>query len=63
MLPLAAERGLRCVEITTDPDNRASQRVIEANGGRLVERFDKGAEYGHAPGLRYVIALGAKTAA
>ncbi len=57
LLPLARERGLREVEITTDPDNRASQRVIEANGGQLVETFDKGEAYGHVPGLRYIITL------
>lgn len=57
MLPLAAERGVRAVEITTDPDNFASRKVIEANGGRLVEAFDKGEVYGHAAGLRYVISL------
>ncbi|HSQ71047.1 MAG TPA: GNAT family N-acetyltransferase [Rubrivivax sp.] len=57
MLPLARERGLRHVEITTDPDNLASQKVILANGGVIVETFDKGAAYGHAPGLRYRIEL------
>ena len=57
VLPLARERGLGEVEITTDPDNRASIRVIEANGGRLLETFDKGEAYGSAAGLRYVIAL------
>jgi predicted acetyltransferase len=57
MLALARERGLAEVEVTTDTDNRASQRVIEANGGRLVEQFDKGEAYGHVPGLRYKIAL------
>lgn len=57
MLRLARERGLLEVEITTDPDNRASQRVIEANGGVLRERFDKGEAYAHAVGLRYVIGL------
>ena len=57
MLPLARERGLARVEITTDPDNLASQRVIAANGGVLVETFDKGPAYGHAPGLRYRIDL------
>jgi hypothetical protein len=31
--------------------------VILANGGVLVERFDKGAAYGHQPGLRYRITL------
>ena len=57
MLPVARALGLRQVEITTDPDNHASMRVIEANGGRLLESFDKGEAYGHVPGLRYVIAL------
>lgn len=57
LLPLARERGLARVEITTDPDNVASQRVITANGGVLVERFDKGAAYGHKPGLRFAIEL------
>jgi predicted acetyltransferase len=54
----ARTTGLPYVEITTDPDNVASQRVIEANGGVLVERFDKGAAYGHGEALRYTIALG-----
>jgi predicted acetyltransferase len=57
MLELARGRGLAAVEITTDPDNLASQRVITANGGTLVERFDKGKAYGHAPGLRYRVEL------
>jgi predicted acetyltransferase len=58
MLEIARERGLASVVITTDPDNLVSQRVITANGGVLVERFDKGAAYGHAPGLRYRVDLG-----
>ncbi len=57
MLPLARTQGLPFVSVTTDPDNIASQRVILANGGVLVERFDKGAAYGHKPGLRYRIDL------
>ena len=57
LLPLARAQGLSSVEITTDPDNTASQRVVMANGGVLVERFDKGAAYGHAPGLRFRIEL------
>jgi predicted acetyltransferase len=57
LLPLARERGLRWVELTTDPDNIASQRVITANGGKLVEEFDEGAAYGHMPGLRFRIEL------
>ena len=57
LLPEAAAEGLSCVEITTDPENIASQRVIEANGGRLVERFFKPQQFGGTPGLRYRIAL------
>lgn len=57
LLPLARAQGLPWVEITTDPDNLHSQRVITANGGVLVERFDKGAAYGHQPGLRFRITL------
>ena len=56
-LPAAREEGLRFVEITTDPDNVASRRVIEANGGVLVERFVKLPAYGGTPGLRYRIDL------
>jgi predicted acetyltransferase len=35
----AKAAGLRYVEITTAPDNVASQRVILTNGGVLVEEF------------------------
>jgi len=58
MLPHARAERLRYVEITTDPDNVPSQRVIEANGGVLHERFHKPAEFGGVPGLRYRIHLG-----
>lgn len=57
MLPEARGVGLPYVELTTDPDNMASQRVIEANGGWLHERFTKPDAYGAGPGLRYRIAL------
>jgi predicted acetyltransferase len=57
LLPLARAEGLPHVDLTTDPDNRASQKVIVANGGVLVERFTKDAAYGGTPGLRYRIAL------
>jgi predicted acetyltransferase len=57
MLPLARAEGLPFVEITTDPANVASQRVIEANGGVLFERFVKPASFGSADGLRYRISL------
>jgi len=39
MLIEAKAVGLRYVEITTDPDNVPSRRVVEANGGVLVEEF------------------------
>ena len=57
MLPEARAEGLSYVEVTTDPDNLASQRVIEANGGVLHERFAKPASFGGTTGLRYRIAL------
>ncbi|MFO1341435.1 MAG: GNAT family N-acetyltransferase [Burkholderiaceae bacterium] len=57
MLVIARAEGLPYVELTTDPDNTASQRVIEANGGRLVEHFTKPASFGGVAGLRYRIAL------
>ena len=56
-LPLAKAEGLRFVEVTTDPENIASQRTIEKGGGVLYERFVKPAQFGATPGLRYRIAL------
>lgn len=52
-----AASGLSHVELTADPDNPASQRVITANGGHLVERFDKPAVYGGGALLRFRIDL------
>lgn len=57
LLPQAKAEGLPYVEITTDPANVASQRVILANGGVLVERFTKPPQYGNVEGLRYRIDL------
>jgi len=57
MLERAREEGLPYVEITTDPDNLASQRVIEANGGVFVECFRKLPQYGDKDGLRFRIVL------
>jgi predicted acetyltransferase len=54
MLPMAREVGLKLVEITTDTSNTASQRVIEANGGRLIGEFVN-PRFGPAHRLRYVI--------
>ena len=58
MLEEARAEGLPYVELTADPDNPASQKVIVANGGVLVERFQKPAQYGLGQeGLRYRIML------
>ena len=57
LLPLAKAREQAWVELTTDPDNLPSQRVMLANGAVLVEQFDKGPAYGHKPGVRFRIDL------
>jgi predicted acetyltransferase len=57
VLPMAKRQGLSFVEITTDVDNVASQRVILANGGVLTQQFIKPAAFGSKPGLRYRIYL------
>ncbi len=57
VLPLVREVDLPFVEITTNPANVASQRVIEANGGVLVERFEQPASSRGGTGLRYRVAL------
>ena len=57
MLEEVATEGLPFVELTTTLDNTASQRVIEANGGRMVERFRKLDAHGGAEGLRFRIDL------
>ena len=49
--------GLEYIEMTTDPDNIASQRVMLASGAVLVERFQKPAVYGGIDGLRYRLFL------
>jgi predicted acetyltransferase len=53
----AAVASLPYVEITTDPDNVASQCVIEAAGGTLYERFTEPEQFGGGPGLRYRVSL------
>jgi predicted acetyltransferase len=57
LLPEAKAEGLEYVELTTDPDNIPSQRVITANGDVLVEHFVKTAHYGGDEGLRFRIEL------
>jgi predicted acetyltransferase len=57
LLPYARAEGLAYVELTTDASNLASRRVIEVNGGNVVEQFFKPPEYGGAESLRYRIPL------
>lgn len=50
--------GLPHVEITTDVTNLAAQRVIEASGGQLVERFERPTPGGaRVPAFRYRLDL------
>lgn len=57
LLPEARKEGLAHVELTTDTDNLPSQKVILANGGTLVERFNKTEAHGGDAALRWRIAL------
>jgi predicted acetyltransferase len=57
LLPDARAEGLSYVELTAEPHNIASRRVIEANGGVLVEEFVAPKAYGHTRGVRYRIQL------
>ncbi|MGH6992779.1 MAG: GNAT family N-acetyltransferase [Caulobacteraceae bacterium] len=57
MLPLARAEGLTLVELTTDPDNLASQKVIVSAGGDFVERFEKPQSLGGGESLRFRIDL------
>jgi len=61
ILPEAAAEGLRYVDLTTHPDNIASQRVILANGGVLVETFVRSASQGGTLERRYRIDLRGRT--
>ena len=55
MVREAKARGLPHVEITTAPANIASQKVILANGGVLVEEFEKLPSLGGGRELRFRI--------
>ncbi|MGJ7526583.1 GNAT family N-acetyltransferase [Variovorax sp. GB1P17] len=57
MLTLAAGEGLKWVEVTTSPDNFASQKVILANGGVMVETFITLPSQGSLTKFRYRIDL------
>jgi len=56
MLAAARREGLAWVELTTDTGNEASQKVITANGGQLMERFVS-PSHGDEERLRYRIPL------
>ncbi len=58
LLPEASVLCLPFIEITTDPENVASQRVIEKAGGVLFEHYTQPAAYGSRAGLRYRIDTG-----
>jgi predicted acetyltransferase len=57
LLPQVRAEGLPYVELTTEADNIASRRVIEANGGELIERFHKASEHGGGESMRFRIWL------
>jgi predicted acetyltransferase len=57
MLEHARAQGLEYVEITTDPNNVASRRVIEASGGVFIEGFQRPAQHGGTAAVRYRITL------
>jgi predicted acetyltransferase len=57
VLPDARARGLRYVELTTVTGNVASERVMQANGGVLIEEFVAPAALGGRRHLRYRIQL------
>ncbi|WP_353185354.1 GNAT family N-acetyltransferase [Bosea sp. (in: a-proteobacteria)] len=54
MLRVARDAGLAQVEITCDEANAASRRVIEKNGGRLIESF-VAPLHGPEPHLRFIL--------
>ncbi len=58
VLEEARALGLPYVEITADPDNLPSQKVIVAAGGKLHERFTKPPQFDNRPCLRFRISLG-----
>jgi predicted acetyltransferase len=61
LLPDAIDLGLKYVELTTDPENEASRKVILANGGFFIGEFIEPAQYDSVPGHRYRIVLKSDT--
>ncbi len=53
----AKQLGLSHVYITTQPDNIASRKVIEANRGRFLETFIEDPGYGGKEGLKFKVEL------
>lgn len=63
LLPMARQEGLPYVEVTADPANVVSQRVIEANGGVPIEPVAAVAARGATLELRFRIDLSTSTTA
>ena len=57
ILPEALALGMPHIDLTTDIDNVASQKVIQKNGGVLVGEFDKPEIHGGAPSYLWRIYL------
>lgn len=57
LLPMARAAGLAYVELTTEMDNIASQKVILNNGGVCLGPYQKAASYHGGEGLKFRIDL------
>ena len=57
LLERVREEGLAYIELTSDVDNPASHKVIEANGGAIVGRFVKPPALGGKESVRFRIEL------
>ena len=57
MLKIASKLSLPFVHLVTDIDNKASIRVIQRNGGILLDTFTKPPMYGPSQAHRYKIEL------
>jgi predicted acetyltransferase len=57
MLTIVRDEGLPYVDIVTDLDNTASQQVVRANGGELVEEFTTPVSSGGRAALRFRVML------
>lgn len=57
LLPIVRRENIPYVELTTDPGNTVSQKVIMKNGGVLIDSFTRPAAMGGQQMLRYRIEL------